>query len=82
VSTPEEQLALIDAAAAAVRGSILELPPVEPGREVVMQMSPGEHDRLNLYRKILEKEYGTDGLKETVLKAMEAEAYRLNQGAE
>jgi len=51
-------------------------------REVVLMLDPESYVRFGGFVRILQKEYGTTGVIETVFRAVETEARRLNTGGE
>lgn len=63
---------------AAERGALIAA--YQQKREVVMLMELEEYERFGVHLRILRQEYGTDGVKDTVLQALEYEAYNRNQG--
>jgi hypothetical protein len=63
--------------AAAERGALIAA--YQQKREVVMLMELEEYERFGVHLRILRQEYGTDGVKDTVLQALEYEAYNRNQ---
>lgn len=63
---------------AAERGAMIAA--YQKRHEIVMLLDPAEYKRFGDHLQILRKEYGTDTVKGTVLKAMQTEAYQHNQG--